>query len=460
MHCVLLSDYPNRETRITLYKVPPPRRERPPQDCRDNATGINSRSDACPQSQKRRGDSLDITSELRDTLPEGVSRLKPGFGGDARPTKFGNNARRKLLRAGGAMALLQGGDKRVLFLTGTLPGSTDEAMDAIARYSSYIVDRLKTWLYDNGGTSYSMYVWERQKRGALHLHYAVYIDPTERGNRIYHGFKQYWYKLLCNVSLQSGIDLFARKKGGTWRNSPKVVQAKAVWCTRTIAGYLAKYLSKGKAGGHCNDRTPTYYPVRWFGVSRPLNKLLRENTYTKEVFCRYYHEAIRFYNRVTGFLENTSDKCYSYEHKLTGSKVTVAYNPYQNGEQLWQTMNRKHQLRTNLQTSLSQEDVTTTRLRGITLKYRLTHTTCCVSLGSYCGELVERLRRFDSLNTAELMAIAHGIHYLLWWRYRDRQKLPEGYAEDVSWLNLATKALMMERQQEANQKANQDGIHG
>lgn len=460
MHCVKIADYPNRETRVTLYKVARPKGAISPFKDEEPAKNAKRPHEVCPQSLKREGSPLDITSEFRDPFPEPISKDKPGFGGEPRKTKFGNNARRRLLRAGASLGTLEGGNERCLFLTGTLPGSTQEACETIARYSSYIVDRLKTWLYDNGSSSYSMYVWERQKRGALHLHYVAYIPPSEKGNRIYHGFKQFWYRLLCTVSQKSGVDLFARKKGGTWRNSPKVIQAKSIWCQRSVAAYLSKYLGKRVNQESHSDRASLTYPVRWFGVSRPLSALLKSQTFEKTYFTMSRREAEVYYTDLSAMLANVADKAYSYRHAYTNSQVTVGYNPYYTGMNLWELMRTMSQRLTNSLTTSKAEDSMTTRLLGMMRRYSLTPSMYCSSLGVYCGTIAAQLQELRSLNTSELIEILHGTHSLLLSRYRDRSYKPNALSADLDWLEAKLKYLLEENRRQRSAQATKNGIHG
>lgn len=460
MFAVKLQTFPNRETRATLYQVSTRARKADTGADQDKDEKSLHSPKCVPQGFEVPTASLDITSELRDYHPEPVSRQRPGFGGDPKPTKFGNNARRTLLRAGGALELLHGGAKRVLFLTGTLPGSTDTAMDAIARYSSYVVDRLKTWLHDNGGTSYSMYVWERQKRGALHLHYAVYIEPGQDGRRIYHGFKGYWYKLLCAVSTKSGVDLFAKKRGGTWKNNPKVVQAKAVWCDRSVAAYLSKYLGKrvnciGEGGW-----APTYYPVRWWGVSRPLLAKLREVSTERIFYSMSRRDAECFYTDISAWMENTSDKCYSYTHRYTGSAVTVAYNTLNTGEQIWHLMRTTRMSMRDYSDFSNNMESISTQLLGIARRYYLTPKTFSQLVSPYSGTIAEELWNSKSLSITEAMEILHGTHFLLQWRYRDRSKRPQSLEADLNFLESNLASLLEQRRQSRNQPPIKDGNLG
>lgn len=460
MYACKLQHFPNRETRVTYYPVPAPR-ERKTSTSKLRASADPTLLETVPpEDRKSIGLPLVITSEFRDALPASVSRLKPGFGGDAKPTKFGNNARRRLLRSGASMESLPGGFQRCLFITGTLPGSTHDAMDAIARYSSYIVDRLKTWLYDNGASSYSAYVWERQKRGALHLHYVAYIPPTEKGNKITDGFKQYWFRLLTSLSRESGVDLFARAKGGSWKGNITVLRAEAVWCKKSVAAYLSKYLGKSAntVGGTSQDAG--YFPVRWWGVSRPLIALLREQTFEQVYYTMNRRDAQIFYTDVSSWLENTSDKCYAYEHKYTGCKVTVAYNALYTGEKVWHLMRTRSVRQTNYSSNSKDSELTTIQLRSLMNRYSLTLPLVSQLLGNYTAQVAAKLRSLKPLSLVEVLELSNGFHYYLTWKYHEHPYQPQSYKADVKFLEETIAKSLEERRVARQQPPRKAGKHG
>lgn len=204
---------------------------------------------------------------------------------------FGKNAKNSI-RWGAAAIEKQFGTNRCVFLTGTLPGSTVEAMFTFAAYSSWFVDRLNKWLLKNysiDGKSYRVSAWELQERGALHLH-ALVAAPSGMSNDLIKAFQVYWIKLLEYLSDCTGVDLFARGVGGSWRGQYEVIKKikgvmkpmKDIMCygavvLKTVAGYLSKYLSKG-AGDFRFSKAPEYYPARWWSASRAVKDLVAEQT--------------------------------------------------------------------------------------------------------------------------------------------------------------------------------------
>lgn len=222
-----------------------------------------------------RADSVSASSLTVAANSSPLPTLKPGYGALPRPTSFGLNAKRRLSRAGACLDEA-GPVEEVLFLTGTLPGGTDSALEAIARWSAFIVHSLKKWVWKREKTSLSMYCWEYQRRGALHLHYAVRVSDAGARRFIRDNFKAFWYRLMLRVSALAGCDVFERASGGTWRDDPSVIQADAQPVRVSVARYLAKYLSKSVSGFGTRGLP---CPSRWFGVSRPLSRLVADGTF-------------------------------------------------------------------------------------------------------------------------------------------------------------------------------------
>lgn len=259
----------------------------------------------------------DLTLVPNSKLSEGEQKslLKPGYGGECKRTKFGLYAKRQLLRVGGAIDKMDSTPQNGLFLTGTLPGSTHAAKLAIAKWSAYLVHRLKAWIAKYVHQKLDFYVWERQKRGALHLHYYLYVPDSVVRDRIREGFKAQWIRLLETVSAKSGIDLFRKNENYTHRGRPDAIQAYAQEVTKSVAAYLAKYCSK-EASNSTNTRNSSYYPSRWWGASRPLLALLGSMTRSAECCFASYAQARAKYEEVAGELEHYSIKGYRYGDKV------------------------------------------------------------------------------------------------------------------------------------------------
>lgn len=246
--------------------------------------------------------------------------LKPGFGIMPRPTKFGLRGKRTLIRAGGAIDKTQAGKPQIL-ITLTLPGSTVQAMAALAAWSSYVVDRLKTWIHDHSPTSLSMYSWEWQRRGALHIHYVHVCNNMNEVKYIKRHVRTQWYKMLENICVKSGVDVFERSSGGTWFGLPKMLQCDVTLVQRTVAGYIAKYIGKG-----CTAASEKHFaPTRWWGVSRNLLGILKEHTYTYKKEFLSFLEARKWMNKWYNASLDLAHKRYTYVHKAGGGETFICF---------------------------------------------------------------------------------------------------------------------------------------
>ena len=203
---------------------------------------------------------------------------RAGYGGTPRLTEFSLYGRRKIVRSGG---LIGRGDRResTLFLTGTLPGGTDEALRAISDYSAWIVHELLTVIPRLGQVKSAdcriIWVWEWQDRGALHWH-AVCEFPTRRAAQlVFEGFKGLWIRVLESVGERCGIDIAARAGGGTHAGDYTTWRTRPEWARKNPSRYLAKYVAKCKRKSALCEQYP---PSRWYGISRSLHLELREAT--------------------------------------------------------------------------------------------------------------------------------------------------------------------------------------
>jgi hypothetical protein len=266
---------------------------------------------------------LDITSKLS------VAKL-PGFGGVPRATKFGNNGRRTISRCAGAIERQGIPTRELVFLTGTIPGSTEEAFDAVAMYSSWTVKATKTWLSDMGvNSNYSLYVWEFQKRGALHLHYCVHVPDAAMRRMVLRGWKGRWTACIDYISKESGVDCWERGKGFTWATNKSVIQADAQLVTKSVGSYLSKYLSKfqGRIRRRKRSSAPWLCPVRWWGCSRPLLALMRSMSLEFEREAIPDRERGSLLDAVYAIVNWSENRVYSYRDKAGSTDVLLTYSP-------------------------------------------------------------------------------------------------------------------------------------
>jgi len=308
--------YPNNELRATFYH------ERAIKDDTTNNTddpGDDSGSLGIDDSGH-----LDITSKL-DPRTE-----RPGYGGLPTPTRFGNAARRTLSRASGVLEKdgIPPGD--CLFLTGTIPGSTIEAFDAVACWSSWIVHEVKRWINKQGVIgNYSLYVWEFQKRGALHLHYFVHVPDEKARQKILWKWTIKWASLITEVGRKFGCDTWEKRDGSSWSELPGVIQAPAQFVKKSVGAYLSKYLSKNApTNGQRSDGNDMFLgPVRWWGVSRPLLKRMNELTETFEIEGITEEGRRTLSAQVSEEFRCSGNEVHSYWDKGFNALTILTYSP-------------------------------------------------------------------------------------------------------------------------------------
>jgi len=197
---IIAQYFPNKELRLSV--VP----ERPLQ---------RLGNDAIPASESGTPPlTLPPNSEPAPKKSPALEGLRPGFGGLPVPTRFGNNARRTLSRSAGVFDRDGIPNDELVFMTGTLPGSRRESFEAMQRWSSYAVDLLKSKLSKVCDPEpYSMYVWELQGRGALHIHYCQRIANPDQRQFVLDNWKKMWIQVVDAVGEKVGIDMWLRRPG-------------------------------------------------------------------------------------------------------------------------------------------------------------------------------------------------------------------------------------------------------
>lgn len=264
-------------------------------------------------------------------------RSSAGYGSlPQKPTTFGLNAKRQLIRSGAALESVAIPEECV-FLTGTLPGSTPAAYESIAAYSGYIVNNLKSWIAKYVSAKLDFYCWEYQKRGALHLHYCVHIPAGADRDRIVGGFRGWWINTLHSVGERASVDMFRKNSSKTWLSDTSKVRAVAEICRKSPARYLAKYLSKSAAPTRGPARAFT--PSRWWGTSRPLKTLLNSLTSVVEICEGGYHAIRSSWEKVKHLCDSSNGVTYSYTHKFGMGETKVCYPATKaDREDLWSLM--------------------------------------------------------------------------------------------------------------------------
>lgn len=235
------------------------------------------------------------------------SAYRTGHGKVSNRNTFGSAARRFIRECG---SLVDRAPKsRVVFLTGTLPGSTPEAMIAIAAWSGWIVQTCLNWVRDYANDGRAFGVWEYQKRGALHLHMCVECPSIRQAENLKRRWKRRWIKVLDSVSLRSNTDVYARTDGDTWKNQKFIVRTDAQTVTKSVGCYLSKYLSKGSQKLRCST---AHAPSRWWFASKSLQREARQCRRDTVVAHLSLSDAVELYESISGSIAYHIDRVFCY----------------------------------------------------------------------------------------------------------------------------------------------------
>jgi len=269
--------YPNNEVRVAVFP------DRLPKDYLKAGDNLSEDENVLPDcdsdhlllhelSSEERGSTptLDIKSKV-DTPPRRLHMALSRYG------------RRQVLRAGSCFSM--GEDSERLLLTGTLPGSTMKAFQALAEFSTYATKTLCNWLTRREPGCKWLYCWEFQGRGALHLHLVCEVSLSN-SQYIKASFRDEWDRILRSIGKFADTNLY--QKTETYFNKKEDLQVDVTVCDREPSRYVSKYVSKSSTSAKGFNRFP---PRQWFQVSRSLLRSLREKTETFEVEGLSYRQA-------------------------------------------------------------------------------------------------------------------------------------------------------------------------
>lgn len=221
--------------------------------------------------------SLDIISDFQRSKVRQDDTPKSGWGNDPKVTRFGSYARHTILEAGAIASRGTGHLGRGVEVTLTLPSTSHGAFRALSQWSGYAVNRILQAIRRNSADIEWFYVWEVQKRGALHLHMALSGASREELLRVGRKVRKAWFRVLEDVGRKSGANMFLRR-GGRGNNTYKefLKGNRVAEIRKSLAAYFAKYVSKGAATDSKGKVVHWYPPSRWWGISRKLLKKVKE----------------------------------------------------------------------------------------------------------------------------------------------------------------------------------------
>lgn len=257
---------------------------------------------------------LDIIDEFRQNAA--TSRRRGGWGFQAKPTKFGRNARHRLLEAGAVIDQEFG--TNCYEVTLTVPGSLREAFMVVANYSGWLCDRLLREVRRTPETQHWFYCWEWQKRGALHLHFAIAGSSLPDVKKVAQKLEYDWFELLLELGEKTNVDLFRKNRNFTWRNRPEKWQSHVSPIRKSCAAYFSKYA--GKSTNTQPRAGFSFFPARWWGSSRAIKQgiELRRERYEFEGSNKGVRGVFEY---LKNWLERQSViKSYSYDYALGKSK--------------------------------------------------------------------------------------------------------------------------------------------
>ena len=208
--------------------------------------------------------------------------------------KFGNIQAQHIHECGASLEMLSSDPRFCHVTTLTLPANTHEAFECLAAHSGAIINSLFQPIRDRyPDTNHWFFVWEYQKRGALHAHIAHYHPDECEGMLIGNILIEQWHKILCDISDSSGVDLFlsAQKDRCTIR---QFHQHHTQPMRKSVAGYFSKYASKSsnkEENNYVRKFSEMYPPSRFWGCSSQVKKIRDEFSFHN---CRDYTEQKEF----------------------------------------------------------------------------------------------------------------------------------------------------------------------
>jgi hypothetical protein len=227
--------------------------------------------------------------DQEDKKPE-----KNGYGLKPKLRNFSHKAGQKLRECGAAIDILcEGSVEKCRVITLTLPSSETAAYTAMSEWSGYITNRLLQIIRREKDDRYHwFYVWEHQRRGALHLHLCLYHEESEQSDKLGQRIVSKWRDILCDVSRLSNVDLLYAKGFGR-RVESHEMQSLNQQMHKGCGAYFSKYAGKTSSArseknvdGIDTINARKYPPSSFWGRSQNLARLCEAHS-----FCFRYEGA-------------------------------------------------------------------------------------------------------------------------------------------------------------------------
>jgi len=256
---------------------------------------------------------LVYSSKLQDLLA--VDDCRTGFGGPQRKVKFTRHAA-DMVREACFVTEKQFGTGGCRFLTATIPGSTPQAIKVIALFSSYLTQLQNQWIRDVAPGSWVITVWELQERGALHTHTLIGVRHPGDRERICRQFQRHWRKVLCDLSESTGVDLFEKAEGGSWKDAVWAPVCRAEVIKFSVARYMSKYLSKWK-----QKRTTAgvFNPASWWSVSKKARLAVTKSRRATGTCSAPLAHCQLFYQVCRDTVDSMTERMFDYRNEFEPS---------------------------------------------------------------------------------------------------------------------------------------------
>jgi hypothetical protein len=215
---------------------------------------------------------LDIIQK-KETLPK-VIPIR-----ENKPKSFAKISGQKLRECGAAMDILCRGNLEECWeVCLTLPANHEEAFVALSKNTYFATHRIFSYLKKqyHGEVSW-FYVWEYQKRGALHLHMAVHHRASLLLPTICSDIKRAWIRILQDIGEMENTCMFTDKSLKKCV-MPEQWQMHSAQIRKGVGAYFSKYAGKeeSKQSWYCQK-----YPIsRFWGSSKQIKKVISENSVT------------------------------------------------------------------------------------------------------------------------------------------------------------------------------------
>ncbi len=178
------------------------------------------------------------------------------------------------------------------FVTLTLPGSTDRALTTAAEHASDMLNaymqRLRVAVGSLQNELFACGVWEYQKRGALHFHLLIGMKDKALVQKLEDNHQRWWRKVLLHYSKKTGVDLFERKSGGTWRNYKDKPRTEIAKVRKSVSRYMSKYLAKSARQIAAEGWAP---PAAWHYISDPVWEQVKQERQMNALHFISHHAA-------------------------------------------------------------------------------------------------------------------------------------------------------------------------